>query len=1391
MPLEKNLTYKEYPSTKKRKLNMKSQQANISTPNGIHIIEASAGTGKTHALTSIYLQKIIDGVPIKKIVTLTYTNAATDEMRLRIKSQLYKLMSILKRLNPKEKMQAQVKATTEEIKDHLIAYQLIEEIFRQKRQEEITKIKIQIAQAIDEIEQAEISTFHSFCERISNFYALEVGRIPNQQVGISERPFIENAATECWREKFCESTDPNGDVLYAYMANSKKSSNSKKPSNSKKILVNDFINYFDFIKTLLNRPSLKIYPENHLDENSYRQKKNELQEHFNRCRQEDFTNFFEKNSEELNHLLAWELENIASIVKKKSREEREKIRASSFDDLIFLCEELVQDEKIKSKINNRFEVLLVDEAQDCNERQLTLLEKMFPPQKKSITYIGDAKQSIYSFQGANVYSFLERRKKAANIKPLSINYRSDEALLHAIHNLYRECKEPFYFREDVLGYVETKAAKTDTEEIDRTASEARGSGTKNAAGKIDATIDEARTDTNASKAASCNEEEDKTATQIDGTATSLSKGSGASIETTQIDGAEIETVADGVNLDTTTLTTADGAEKNAYGSLTVFALDEKRQTPLKPNQRRTAILHKMAQEIISQKLSNDLNSTAVLVRQNKQIDEVASVLEQYNIPFQKLIDNQSVLLRPACKIISQLLLCLESMKLTAVKALLIELLHGFPTSDLIDDDENILNYFVDLKQFFEKNGIFSTVMHLLKSSGPTLKVFGGLRRQTIASYLIEKEGGQTLIEDLKFLAEILGREEIKKSASSFPYRTSGRAKELIKRLNILYKKALGGEKNHCQNNQRGNGIIIMTIHKSKGLEYDHVYLPTQTFRSSKTRPTIQIFYRESQWATREEQLAQTKQTTKNPTDPQKIFKSYNPYLCLVAGNEQKALCLEEEKKEDARLLYVALTRAKKKVSLFFCSNEGKNKASKQNKNFNNLLWKSYGNNATYHLFFHTGNGEINNDDAPSKTQNKFDYLEKLKEKSLFKKDNAALQAFTFEEVEETKLKIFGEAEPQVFLEAENQKAENQETKEPKKNNALAQSAQPKYFSSDDFSLKKITMRGYIESFTSLNKKLNLSTKKVAFSVESNEMEDQETQAPPEAEMEETKSSEPEFSFWALPSSAKIGEIFHQIIEGIEFDQVGKETHKKLILQRICHSLRLQNISERYSESFYNAVLSILNYPIGKGEDCNLPDDFSLTKISREDTLTEATFFYPCYKPLFAQEDGSWNNSYNVSSLGAPVDLLSTIAREFNKEKKQRITSAFHFQDHKPSLHFEQGYIKGVIDLVFRYNDRYFLLDWKTNRLGDKAKDYCSENIKNLMVQNAYTLQGKLYLIALHRLIKQRLGKRYDPNLHLGGVFFFFVRGAVFEEEATKCVYYFNLMKKQIEELEQNFCEAAR
>jgi exodeoxyribonuclease V beta subunit len=88
-----------------------------------------------------------------------------------------------------------------------------------------------------------------------------------------------------------------------------------------------------------------------------------------------------------------------------------------------------------------------------------------------------------------------------------------------------------------------------------------------------------------------------------------------------------------------------------------------------------------------------------------------------------------------------------------------------------------------------------------------------------------------------------------------------------------------------------------------------------------------------------------------------------------------------------------------------------------------------------------------------------------------------------------------------------------------------------------------------------------------------------------------------------------------------------------------------------------------------------------------------------------------------------------------------------------------GFLKGFIDLVFMHEGQYFVLDYKFNALGNHDDSYQADSLQLAMLNKRYDLQAVLYLLALHRLLKSRLGDSYDYDQHIGGFVYLFLRGA--------------------------------
>jgi exodeoxyribonuclease V beta subunit len=87
----------------------------------------------------------------------------------------------------------------------------------------------------------------------------------------------------------------------------------------------------------------------------------------------------------------------------------------------------------------------------------------------------------------------------------------------------------------------------------------------------------------------------------------------------------------------------------------------------------------------------------------------------------------------------------------------------------------------------------------------------------------------------------------------------------------------------------------------------------------------------------------------------------------------------------------------------------------------------------------------------------------------------------------------------------------------------------------------------------------------------------------------------------------------------------------------------------------------------------------------------------------------------------------------------------------------RGMVTGIIDLVFEYEGRFYIADYKSNFLGGQFSDYEPPGLEQAVYERRYDLQYLLYTLALHRYLRQRLGG-YDYARHFGGIYYLFLRG---------------------------------
>jgi len=172
---------------------------------------------------------------------------------------------------------------------------------------------------------------------------------------------------------------------------------------------------------------------------------------------------------------AFELINLLERIDQRLREEKQKLSALDFDDLELRTLELLAKQEVIARTSERYKFFLVDEFQDTNNVQRQLLERLAlrPARRDSanLFIVGDRKQSIYGFRGADVDVFREMTATlvaaGGEEKSLQLNFRSQPPLINFFNHLFARLFEP---KEEVaaaeraqLGYVEHEPSEAKRE----------------------------------------------------------------------------------------------------------------------------------------------------------------------------------------------------------------------------------------------------------------------------------------------------------------------------------------------------------------------------------------------------------------------------------------------------------------------------------------------------------------------------------------------------------------------------------------------------------------------------------------------------------------------------------------------------------------------------------------------------------------------------------------------------------------------------------------------------------------------------------------------------------------------------------------------------------------
>ncbi|MGK0347360.1 MAG: exodeoxyribonuclease V beta subunit, partial [Myxococcota bacterium] len=462
---------------------------------GITLLEASAGTGKTYSITNLVLQLIaLHAVPLREVLLVTFTRNATAELRERVRLRLQQASVALRTglVDPGDPVLMQVvnALATDD------------------------SVGLRVQQALEGFDECVIRTIHGFCQRMLQQFAAVAGA----DVDLELDPNADDLLDDVVDDWLSLELYPNDPQRFGFLTD-------RADFNRDTLL--------GLARTVVGNPALRIHPQplhgglNSLRAayhsfttawaNGWREEVVALiaQAHADKRftpRQRTYTaktaprlveavdqwllldnpfvplptdaeklreqSLAEKTvGEPIQHEALTALEQLASLPETLAAHEQARFAMWVRERFARLCEakriqpyaELVRGladcvrptaeprirQAMTEAIGGAFQAALIDEFQDTDDAQWTLFREVFGKGEHWLYLIGDPKQAIYGFRGANVRVYLQARESAGErVFTMTRNYRSDAGLLHAMNHLM---DTPGFFGGNDIEYVSVDA----------------------------------------------------------------------------------------------------------------------------------------------------------------------------------------------------------------------------------------------------------------------------------------------------------------------------------------------------------------------------------------------------------------------------------------------------------------------------------------------------------------------------------------------------------------------------------------------------------------------------------------------------------------------------------------------------------------------------------------------------------------------------------------------------------------------------------------------------------------------------------------------------------------------------------------------------------------------
>ncbi|WP_447651818.1 exodeoxyribonuclease V subunit beta [Pseudomonas abietaniphila] len=457
---------------------------------GSQLIEASAGTGKTFTISALYLRLVLghggeasgfgqELLP-PQILVVTFTDAATKELRDRIRTRLAEAARFFRQ---------EIEAP-----DALIA-DLRNEFAPERWAGCASRLDI-AAQWMDE---AAVSTIHSWCQRMLREHAFDSGSLFTQSLETDHSDLLGEVLRDYWR-KFCYPM--SGDALNWVRDNwggpaallprvralfgSDRATVTQTPTQLIEQSIQERREALTALKApwaewaaellaiCLDASRKKAVEGSRFKSNHYSswfeqisawaidpdQEKLDIRTGFTRLTPQGLAEVWKGDppvhpgleamaglKEALNNLPtpdAAVLEHAAQWVSARFEEEKRRRAEMGFDDMLLRLDAALRGsggERLATLIREQFPVALIDEFQDTDPVQYRIFDSVYRleanDESTGLFLIGDPKQAIYAFRGADIYTYLRARTATTGrLHTLGTNFRSSHAMVEAVNHVF-------------------------------------------------------------------------------------------------------------------------------------------------------------------------------------------------------------------------------------------------------------------------------------------------------------------------------------------------------------------------------------------------------------------------------------------------------------------------------------------------------------------------------------------------------------------------------------------------------------------------------------------------------------------------------------------------------------------------------------------------------------------------------------------------------------------------------------------------------------------------------------------------------------------------------------------------------------------------------------------